>query len=108
MRRNRLFALSVWGQVLWVGAVLLTMGCAVERSQGHFDAQDAGLLADYQFDEDSGVELERISLDGRWLGRAPLPLSAVVFGASSFGIWSSRRCRLGELTLGWYVPAPPG
>ena len=41
-------------------------------------------------------------------GEHRFSLSAVAFGTSSFGVWSSRRCRLGELTLGWYVPAPPG
>ena len=43
---------------------------------------------------------------GRWLGRAPLLSFGGGFSTSSFGMWSSRRCRRGELTLGWCVPAP--
>ena len=39
-------------------------------------------------------------------GEHRFSLLAVAFGTSSFGVWSSRRCRLGELTLGWCVPAP--
>ena len=42
----------------------------------------------------------------RWLGRAPLLSFGGGFSTSSFGMWSSRRCRRGELTLGWCVPAP--
>ena len=41
-------------------------------------------------------------------GEHRFSLLAVAFGTSSFGVWSSRRCRLGELTLGWCVPASPG
>ena len=43
---------------------------------------------------------------GRWLGRAPLLSFGGGFSTSSLGMWSSRRCRRGELTLGWCVPAP--
>ena len=35
-------------------------------------------------------------------------LPAVACCTSVFGVWSFRRSRLGELTLGWCVPAPPG